>query len=103
MSASREFSKHADSKLDFKFDWAPLTNGTPGGVSDWLASGDTISTHVVTADSGITVDSSNLADSNTSVVVWLSGGAVGISYVITCSIVTAQGREDSREIVVTVC
>ena len=34
-----------------------FTNGSTGGAADWLASGETISTKTVTADSGITVDS----------------------------------------------
>jgi len=82
--------------LDYREDWAPLTNGREGAISDWLTSGETLSSASVSADSGITVDSSALADTNTSVVVWLSGGTVGFQYEVTVAVVTSDDREDAR-------
>lgn len=77
-------SKDPDAVLDYPFDW-----------STWL-DGDTISSHTITADSGITVDSSS---ATTSVVtVWLSGGTAGASYSVACRITTAAGRTDERTI-----
>ena len=87
-------TKDPDAVLYYKFDWASLSNGT--GDSDWLASGETISSFTITADSGITVLGSSLDDSNTSVVVRLSGGTVPAVYEIVCHIVTSNGNEDDR-------
>lgn len=86
--------KDPNAVLDFKFDWRALTNGS--GTSDWLESGETISSHTITAATGITVDSSSLTDSSTSVTVWLSGGTDGNKYNVTCRIVTSAGRTDDR-------
>ena len=101
MSASfKTFVKDPDSVLDYKFDWKALTNGT--GASDWLGSGETISSHTITADTGITVDSSAETDTDTSVTVWLSGGTAGTSYNVACKIVTSGSRTDERTMVVMV-
>lgn len=94
------FIKDPASVLDWKFDWAALTNGS--GSSDWLASGETISSRTVTAATGITVDSSSITDTNTSVTVWLSGGTVGQEYTVTCKIVTSASRTDERTITIQV-
>jgi hypothetical protein len=82
--------------LDYKVDFAAETNGRPGADGDWLESGDTISTRTVTVDSGITKDSDALADSDTAVVVWLSGGTAGSEYDCTVQVVTANGRTVER-------
>lgn len=92
----RRFVKDPDAVLDYRFDWKALTNGT--GDSDWLQSGETIATRTVTVEDGLTKDSDALADTNTSVLVWLSGGEVGESYDVTCRIVTSAGRQDDRTI-----
>lgn len=96
------FSKTKDPNavLDYKFDWKALTNGS--GASNWLASGETISSRTVTVDSGLTKDSDSLTDTNTSVTVWLSGGTPGKKYKVACRIVTSAGRTDERTLVVTV-
>jgi hypothetical protein len=92
--------KDPDAKLDYKFDWAALTNGT--GTSDWLASGETIASKSVTVTSGLTKDSDSLADSNTSVLVWLSGGTAGEDYEVVCHITTSDSRQDDRTLYVKV-
>lgn len=102
MTLDNHFYKDPSAVLDYKFDWAALTNGTTGGASDWLASGETISTRTITATTGITVDSSSLTDTNTSVTVWLSGGTANTVYTVTCQIVTSAGRTDERSIIVEV-
>jgi len=88
------FMKDPDATLDYKFDWKALTNGT--GTSDWLQSGETISSHTIDADSGITVDSSAITDTNTSVTAWLSGGTADVDYAVRCEIVTSSARTDER-------
>ena len=85
------FYKDPDAVLDYKFDW-----------STWLPTGDTISTKTVTTESGITKDSDSITDSSTSVTVWLSGGEANSSYQITCAIVTADGREDDRSMLISI-
>jgi len=89
--------KDPSAVLDFKFDWAPLTNGVQGERSDWLASGETILSHTITVSPvGLTVNSSAITDTSTTVTVWLSGGIDGIEYGVTCRIVTSGGRTDDR-------
>ena len=82
-------TKDPDAVLDYGFDW-----------SDWLASGETISTSAWVVDTGITADS----DSNTTTIttVWLSGGTAGKVYRITNSITTSAGREDDRSLLIKV-
>jgi len=96
----RKFVKDPNSVLDYVFDFAASTNGT--GAGDWLASGETISTKTVTADTGITVDSSSITDSNTSVTVWLSGGTAGTSYDVACKAVTSGSRTVERTMIIKV-
>jgi hypothetical protein len=92
--------KDPQAVLDYAFDWAGLTNGTTGAISDWLASGETISSHVVTVSTGITKDSDSEASGK--VTVWLSGGTAGTTYTVACKIVTSAGRTDERSMTVQV-
>jgi hypothetical protein len=78
------FLKDPAAVLDFSWDW-----------SAWLGS-DTISTATVTAESGLTVNSSGVVGGV--VTGWLSGGSVGITYMVTCQVVTVGGRTDERSI-----
>lgn len=84
----REFQKDPQAVLDYQWDW-----------SAWLAAGDTIVSHTVTAAAGLTVDSSS--HTGTAVTAWLSGGTEGVMYPVTCHIVTAAGREDDRTLMFT--
>ena len=77
--------KDPSAVLDYVFDW-----------TEWLATGETITDHTITADTGITVDSS--AESDGKVTVWLSGGTAGINYKVACKITTSAGRTDERTI-----
>lgn len=81
------FMKDPDSVLDYAFDW-----------SEWLESGESINSHVITVDGGITKDSSS--NSSTIVTVWLSGGTAGTNYNIACKIVTSGGRTVERSITI---
>lgn len=100
MATSNYFIKDPDATLDYKFDWAASTNGS--GDSDWLASGETIDSHTVTVESGLTKDSDSATDDDTSVTVWLSGGSAGETYLVGCEITTSSGRTDERSIVIAV-
>lgn len=65
--------------LDYSIDWA-----------DWLPTGDTISTSVWSADTGLTVvGGGNTATTTT---VWVSGGVICYLYRVTNTITTAGGR-----------
>ena len=75
--------KDPSAVLDYAFDW-----------TGWLAAGETIVGHTITADTGITVDSSTELDGK--VTVWLSGGTAGINYKVACLITTTAGRTDER-------
>jgi len=79
------FTKDPEAVLDYTFDW-----------SDWLATGETISSYTVTVPTGITKDSDSQADGV--VTVWLSGGTAGTNYRVECKIVTSAGRTDERSI-----
>ena len=75
--------KDPSAVLDYAFDW-----------TGWLAAGETITDHTITADTGITADSSTESDGK--VTVWLSGGTAGINYKVACLITTTAGRTDER-------
>ena len=94
------FIKDPDAVLDYKFDWAAETNGS--GTSDWLQAGETIASHTIDEDTGITVDSSAQTDANTSVTVWLSGGTAGTDYAVRCEVVTSASRTDERTMMICV-
>lgn len=108
--------KDPDSVIDYVWDWRARSNTTDPQGTDWLAPGETISSHTVTADSGLTVDSSattsisthdgkgntiSLTD-NTAVRAFLSGGTAGLTYTVRCRIVTSAGRTEDRSISVRV-
>lgn len=77
--------KDPSAVLDWMFDW-----------TDWLASGETIISHTITVDTGITKDTSTEAAGK--VTVWLSGGTAGENYKVACLIETSAGRTDERTI-----
>ena len=77
--------KDPSAVLDYVFDW-----------TEWLATVETITNHTITADTGITVDSSTESDGK--VIVWLSGGTAGQNYKVACKITTSAGRTDERTI-----
>lgn len=78
-------TKDPDSVLDWLWNFA-----------DWLATGETISSHTVTPDAGITVDAST--NDSTGVTVWLSGGTAGQTYNVTVRIMTSQNRTVDRSV-----
>ena len=83
------FTKDPDAVLDYTIDW-----------SDWLASGETISTSTWTIPTGLTEDSET--ETTTTATVWLSGGTEGTSYTITNEIVTSQSRTANRSLYIRV-
>ena len=85
-------AKDPSAKLDYTFDW-----------TEWLdAITDSLSTHVVTVDTGITLETSSIVGKK--VVIWVSGGTVGKTYKVGCKITTANvpARIDERTILIKV-
>ncbi len=88
--------------LDFTFDWAPNRNGDTT-KTDWLATGETLTLHVVTVESGLIKVSDGLVLSNSGVSVWVNAKSSDLgTYLITCSIATSNNREDARTLEVEV-
>lgn len=85
MSLDTKYLKDPSAVLDWMFDW-----------TDWLSSGETITGHTITVDTGITNDSST--EDAGKVTVWLSGGTAGENYKVACLIETSAGRTDERTI-----
>lgn len=83
------FEKDSDAVLDYEFNWA-----------DWLSASETISSYVITASPGITVDSDTNEPDN--VTVWLSGGTAGQPYTVACRVTTNQSRVDERTMTIRV-
>ena len=95
-------AKDPNSVEPYFFVWCSKNNTNDGTTSDTgeLQSA-TISTKAVTADTGLTVDSSSLASVtvagvnysiNTVVTVWLSGGTNNTDYEVLCRITTSDSR-----------
>ena len=75
--------KDPSAVLDYVFDW-----------TEWLATGETIESYVITVDAGLTLNSDS--ESNGAVVAWISGGEAGKWYKVACKITTNAGRIDER-------
>lgn len=84
-----DFVKDPSEVLDYDVDW-----------SNWLATGETISTSSFVVTAGITIDS----DTNDSTIakVWLSSGTAGNSYTVTNTITTSASRTAERSFVIDV-
>jgi len=79
------FTKDPDAVLDYQWNW-----------SAWLAVGETITSAVITVDTGLTLDSQS--NTTTTVTAWLSGGTVDEGYRVVCEITTSAARTDNRSI-----
>lgn len=98
----RTETKDPSDVLDYKFDFAGVTNAADDASSNWLQAGETISSAVVTVATGLTKDSDSITDTNTSVTVWLSGGTSGTDYAVACKITSSAGRVLERSVTVPV-
>jgi hypothetical protein len=110
---TNSFTKKNLAILDYKFDFLSATNsGSPSNpeLSDWLQSGETISSYVMSASalnsaSLISIIDDYLSDSNTSVTVWIGGGDIFGNYTVNCKISTSSSpiaREDEKTIYIKV-
>lgn len=83
--------KDVEAQLIYTFNW-----------SDWLESGDFISTVVYSVaarrndPTPVTIESQGRADSNTDTFVELAGGQLDKTYIVTCKVTTNDGMIDRR-------
>ena len=84
-------------------DGIPLIDKDPSATLDyiidlaalgWLQGSEVINSITVTADAGLTVQSSSYT--NTAITVWLTGGTVGQTMLVTVHFTTSQNRADDR-------
>jgi len=80
--------KDPDAVLDFIFNWNKADD-------PWLQSGETITSHVITVETGLTLDSSS--ENGGVVTAWLSGGTAGELYDVACLIKTSNVPERTDE------
>jgi len=83
------FIKDPQAVLDFNWDW-----------SAWLGEGETITERTVTADAGLTINSSSIAGGVVSA--WVASGVAGTTYIVACAITTSAGRTETRRIQIVV-
>lgn len=79
------FTKDPEAILDYIFDW-----------SDWLATGEIITSATITVPTGLTKASQTTT--TTEVIAWISGGVVTTTYRVECKITTNSNRTDVRAI-----
>ena len=89
MGDNSVFLKDPDATLDFEVDW-----------SDWLATGETISSVAWDVPAGIT--HSTDSKSTTAATIWLSSGTAGNTYNVGCQITTSSTRTPERTIQIVV-
>jgi hypothetical protein len=82
------FDKQPNEVLDYYTDLTP-----------WLPSGDFATSATTTADAGIVVDSTAIANGGKGIRVWLSGGTTGTKYKIQVRFTTDQSRVKEFEFI----
>lgn len=93
--------KDPSATLDYGFDLAAGKPSTP-----WLATGETVTSVTVTADTGITAGAGTIATNSSGVAASLiaamvSGGVIGSTYTVHFQFSTNQGRTDTRSLQIT--
>jgi len=82
--------------LDYTFPFGPNPYFSPY----YLQTGETITSRTVAVAAGLNKDSDNISADGGSVIVWLSGGTLGQSYLVSCTIVTSLSRTAKRNMLV---
>ncbi len=78
--------KDPQADLDYSIDW-----------SQWLKTGDSISASTWAVAGGVSLHDSGIVGGNLTVV-WVNGGTIGKTAIVTNHVVTANGRIDDRSI-----
>lgn len=81
--------KDPQAKLDYAVDWSPS-----------LQASEVIQTSTWTVPAGLTKGVEQISGGKA--IVWLSGGTLGQVYTVTNHILTNQGREDERDLLILV-
>ena len=93
MSDDGVIEKDPVTDLDYEFDW-----------SDWLATGESVSTYTLVIPSGLSIGTAAASSTVSAVTFTVSGGTVGISYPVTCEMVTdnTDARTDKKTMTIKV-
>lgn len=75
----KKFTKQPNDVLDYDID-----------LTEWIATGDTVTNTTVTAETGLTVTVSN--GTTTTPKIWCSSGTDGTVYKVTVTVTTDHGR-----------
>jgi hypothetical protein len=101
-SSAAVLKKDPNAVLDFGFDLSPVATQLS---APWLAYGEQVTSLTVTADPGLTVNSSSINTNASGVVgalliAWLSGGVDGTTYNVKFQFTTnsTPPRTDSRSL-----
>lgn len=87
-------TKDPSASLDYQFIWGPDDRASE---PPWLETTETITTQSITVTpTGLTIESSEVTPDGKNVLVWLSGGTLGVTYTVACVIVTTLSRTDTR-------
>lgn len=89
MSLGRRYKDPDETSL-FTFDWTRRLGA------------DTITSYVLTADAGLTIEDDSIVDGNQKVSLLVSGGVDGGNYSVVCAIQTAGGQSFERTGVIAV-
>jgi hypothetical protein len=87
-------TKDPSAALDYLFVWGPDDRSAE---PPWLEDAETIAAFSLTlSPSGLTVESSEITPDGKRVLVWLSGGTLGVTYTVACQITTTLSRTETR-------
>ena len=86
---SKTFTKDPEAVLDYTIDW-----------TDWLIDSDTIIASTWTVPAGITKNSDAISENGLLTIIWLSNGIAGTNYSLVNHIITTEGRQDDRTIII---
>lgn len=87
-------TKDPSAVLPYEFVWGPDPRRSD---PPWLGYAETITTQSISiTPSGLTLEESTVTPDGKNVVVWLSGGTVGVVYTVACLITTTLSQTDTR-------
>lgn len=79
------YIKDPEAKLDYSVDWAP-----------WLQAGETVTASTWQVPAGLTQTTPSPSFTDTETTIWLTGGTVGETYLVTNHVTTSDTRQDDR-------
>jgi len=89
-SGKATIKKDPNDILDYTWDWTEWL--------DQIGDGDTINSFMLVLPTGVTSPSSNVDGTDKMVIAFLAGGDAGETHMVTCRIVTVNGRTADRSI-----